>query len=79
MSNLPEKINVMQVMSYDVSLIVKEIEEHRAVCENPSAHGWGKELTVADCIDWIQDSIDENFSDVAEFAYTNEKGEIYAY
>lgn len=65
--NLPERINVMKVISYDVQQICEDIH---AAHEKPF-----DEITIEDCLDWIEDWVGEDFGYGNDLIYQDENGE----
>lgn len=64
---LPERINVMKVISYDVQQICEDI--HHSL-EKPL-----DEITLDDCIDWIEDWVEEDFGvNAGSLIYQDENG-----
>lgn len=79
MSNLPERINVMKVVSYDVSKLVDEIKELQI---NGMWSDPGSEITVSDLIEYIDEAVQTSFScghghvtDITDLIYQDENGE----
>jgi len=68
MTNLPERINVMRVVTYDVSNICKQIHETLEKSLD--------EITIEDCMNWIEDWVNEDFDGYTdELIYQDENGE----
>lgn len=66
--NLPERINVMKVISYDVQQICEDIH---AAYETPF-----DEITIKDCLDWISDWVEDDFGvNAGSLIYQDENGE----
>ena len=66
--SLPERINVMKVVSYDVQQICENIHEcHKQPFD---------EITIEDCLEWIRSWVEEDFNgDIEELIYQDENGE----
>lgn len=65
--NLPERINVMKVISYDVRQICEDIH---AAHETPF-----DEISIEDCLDWISDWVEQDFRVSARsLTYQDENG-----
>jgi len=64
---LPERINVMRVVSYDVQQLVDDIYNFREMDTD--------EITIEDCLDWIQDWVREDFGTLDGLIYQDENGE----
>lgn len=74
MSGLPERINVMKVVSYDVTQILQDIRDM-----NETMIPFGKsdeEVTTEDILNFIEDWVREDFShcDIRELIYQDENG-----
>lgn len=68
MTNLPETINVMRVVTYDVSGICEQIHES---LEKPL-----EDITLQDCMEWIEDWVNEDFGGYTDdLIYQDENGE----
>jgi oligoribonuclease (3'-5' exoribonuclease) len=66
MNKLPTRINVMRVVSYDVSGIIEDIKENE-----PDA-----EITTESILDYIQDWVEADFGGVTKgLIYQDENGE----
>lgn len=63
---LPERINVMKVISYDVQQICEDIH---AAHEKPF-----DEITIEDCLDYIEDWVIDDFGDAYGVIYQDENG-----
>ena len=75
--NLPERINVMQVISYDVNRILDDFSEHLATCQNRSAHNCTNvdEMTIEDVLDYISSWVEEDFGvNAGSLIYQDENG-----
>lgn len=72
--NLPERINVMKLVSYDVQQLLDDISEHLIVCENRAAHNFSNpdEITIDDLLDWISGWVDD--LDFGDFIFQDENG-----
>jgi hypothetical protein len=57
MSELPERINVMKVVTYDVAKIIEDIGEAKYEGDKPVS-----ELTVEDLLEWISPWVENDFS-----------------
>jgi len=69
MNELPERINAMKVVSYDVEEIVGYISDG---LEKPV-----EEVTLDDVIEWIEDDVEQDISNGSVF-YRDENGnELY--
>jgi len=66
--SLPERINVMRVMSYDVQQIIDDIIAANFVQPD--------EITIEDCLDWIEDWVADDFHyETSNLIYQDENGE----
>ena len=65
--NLPERINVMKVISYDVQQICEDIH---AAHEIPF-----DEISIEDCMEFISDWVVEDFGYDDDLIYQDENGE----
>ena len=65
MNELPERINAMKVVSYDVEEIVGYISDG---LEKPV-----EEVTLDDVIEWIEDDVEQDISNGSVF-YQDENG-----
>jgi len=69
MNELPERINAMKVVSYDVEEIVGYISDG---LEKPV-----EEVTLDDVLEWIEDDVEQDISNGSVF-YRDENGnELY--
>jgi len=67
MNNLPERINVMRVVTYGVQQLVDDIHNWREIDPN--------EITIEDCLEFIQDWVREDFGTLDGLIYQDENGE----
>ena len=67
--NLPERINVMKVASYDVQEILDEMRETRYPDDKPL-----EEITVDDLLDWIAPWVSDWFGFGSNLIYQDENG-----
>ena len=65
--SLPQRINVMKVVSYDVQQLVDDIYNWREIDPN--------EITIEDCLEFIQDWVCEEFGTLDGLIYQDENGE----
>ena len=67
--NLPERINVMKVVSYDVPAVCQDIHDFR---ETPF-----DEITIEDVLDYIEDWIDQDIKThgIGQLIIQDENGE----
>lgn len=65
MNKLPERINVMRVVSYGVDGIVDDLVNYMEKDLN--------EITIEDCLDWIEDWVAEDFG-TNDVIYQDENG-----
>ena len=65
--NMPEKINVMKVVTYDV----KQIAE--SICELDSSMSMDT-ITIADVIDYVQGWVEEDFGTQDTLIWQDENG-----
>ena len=67
--SLPERINVMRVITYDV----------QQVCDNIRLHTPVDEITLEEILDWIDPWVEEDFGGVdnwrKDLIYQDENGE----
>lgn len=63
---LPDHINVMKVVTYDVQRICEDIQ----VATEKSID----EITIEDCLDWISDWVQEDFGGSTNLIYQDENG-----
>lgn len=70
---LPERINVMRVVSYDVPAIVQDIKN----CEltNHGLELTDDEVPLAEVLLWIEDWVSEDFGTLDGLIYQDENGE----
>jgi hypothetical protein len=67
-NSLPERINVMRVITYDVSGICEQI--HNTLEKSLD------EITIEDCMNWIEDWVNEDFNGYTdELIYQDENGD----
>ena len=66
MSNLPERINVIKIITYDVPRVVKDLKEM----------GHEGDITVENVLDYIDDWVEEDFGNSNDLVYQDENGEI---
>lgn len=64
---LPERINVMKVVTYDVQQICEDIHAATNVSFD--------EITIDDCLCWIDDWVQEDFNGDTNLIYQDENGE----
>ena len=69
MNKLPERINVMKVVSYDVTAILEDMGEPESPNDKPT-----DELTVDDLLDWIAPWVSEDFGTTRHLIYQDEDG-----
>ena len=67
--SLPERINVMKVISYDVQQICENIHIEEEIPVD--------EITIDDCLAYIQELVDTDFSSnyIGEYIWQDENGE----
>lgn len=73
-NELPQRINVMKVVTYDVQKIVEDVHE---------CHGTPfEDITIEDCLTWISDWVADDFScgyghtaDTGDLIFQDENGE----
>lgn len=70
--SLPERINVMKVVTYDVTKIVADILESRRI-------NWGDELgdevELWEIMEYIEDWVEDDFGTLNGLIYQDENGE----
>ena len=66
MSGLPERINVIKTITYDVPRIVNDLMEL----------GHEGEVTVETLLDYIEDWVEEDFGNSSDLVYQDENGEL---
>lgn len=66
MSNLPERINVIKAITYNVQGIVKDLKEM----------GHEGDITVENVLDYIEDWVEEDFGNSNDLIYQDENGEM---
>ena len=66
MDNLPERINVIKIITYDVPRIVNDLKEM----------GHEGDITVENVLDYIEDWVEEDFGNFSDLVYQDENGEI---
>jgi hypothetical protein len=66
MSNLPERINVIKTITYDVPRIANDLREM----------GHEGEITIETILDYIKDWVAEDFGTEHTLIYQDENGEI---
>jgi hypothetical protein len=65
MSNLPERINVIKTITYDIPSLVNDLKEM----------GHEGDITVENILDYIEDWVEEDFSNLTNLVYQDENGE----
>jgi len=74
LSKLPERINVMKVMTYDVEKVVQDIVHSRSVGEDGAAPD-SEEITLDDVMEWIMDWVEEDFGAIDGLIFQDENGQ----
>lgn len=76
LSKLPERINVLKVITYDVEKVVQDIVQSRSYGEDGAAPGdYAVEITVDDVMEWIMDWVEEDFGSIDGLIFQDENGE----
>jgi len=70
---LPERINVMRVVSYDVPAIVQDIKNCELI--NHGLELTDDEVPLAEVLLWIEDWVEEDFGTLDGLIYQDENGE----
>ena len=70
MNKLPERINVMKVVSYDVTAILEDMGEPESPNDKPT-----DELTVDDLLEWVMPWVVEDFGTARNLIWQDENGE----
>lgn len=66
MSNLPERINVMRVVTYNTAEVVKDLHEETGV--NP------EDITLDEVLDRIEEWAADDLGDTSDLIYQDENG-----
>lgn len=69
--SLPQRINVMKVVSYDVPAIVQDIRECHLVNHGEEPKD---EITIQDCLEWIEAWVEDDFGSTRGLIYQDENG-----
>ena len=65
-NSLPEHINVMRLVTYNIQRICEDIHES---LEKPF-----EEITMEDCLSWIEDWVAEDFGSTRGLLWQDENG-----
>lgn len=71
--SLPERINVMKVVSYDVPAVVQDIKECHLI--NHGQELADEDISLEEVMLWIEDWVQEDFNGDTDLIYQDENGE----